>query len=68
MSFLPPLFITTQKIYSFLNSMISANHDKVEGYSVYANGKILKKVFDTLFNNLFCIQIIEYDLCLTDPT
>ena len=43
----PLLFIATQIIYPLLNSMISANHDKGEGYSAKkCNGEILKKGFE----------------------
>ena len=65
---LKSVFYSTQIIYIILRSMITANHHKGEGFPVNANGEFLKKEFDTLFHNLYCIQNIEYDLCLTDPT
>ena len=41
-------FYATQMIGHFLNSRISANHDKVEGH--WANYEILIKRIETLFN------------------
>ena len=53
MSFKSPLFfLATEIINPFLDSMISANHDKVEAHS--ANGKILIKRIVALLCNLFC--------------
>ena len=42
----PLPFYATQIINPFLNSRISANHDKVEGHS--AKGEILIKEIDTI--------------------
>ena len=41
-------------MHSFLNSLISVNHDKVEGHS--ANGKILIQGIDNLIWNLFYLS------------
>ena len=56
----PLRFYTTKIISSFLNSRISANHDKVGGLS--ANGKILIKGVVSLLRNLFCFIDLMYKM------
>ena len=43
---IPPPFYATEILNPLLNSKLSANHDKVEGY--LANGEILIKGIETL--------------------
>ena len=54
MSFKSPLlFLATKIINPFINSMILANHDKVEGYSAICE-ILIKGIVSLLYNIFSC--------------